>query len=238
LIGLLAVCGVALFGSRDIFTSPIWVFSLLLLGPICISALSEPPSFIPSVYYPFSRFGGWGKLAGRLLYPGWPSGVLFTLVALTLLFGVGSYHSRGAIEAKWILWAGVAAVGALIFPAALIRVFLPRVTHPFAVYIGIQAALGLLMAFSAILASINGGDFRFALAMIPTCGLLLLGGHVLYDDNILRVLCGTGIITAASFCFLLVKMREPWRKIRTLEKAAAALPSASTIDGAERATAK
>jgi hypothetical protein len=49
-------------------------------------------------------------------------------------------------------------------------------------------------------------------------------------------LIGTGLITGASFCFLLFKMRGPWREIRTLEKAAAVLPSASTIDAAERAT--
>jgi hypothetical protein len=120
----------------------------------------------------------------------------------------------------------------------LIRAFLPRAPRPFLIYIGIQAALALLVAFAAILATFNGVDFRYAIAMIPICGLLLLGSGVLQDGNILSVLVGTGLITAASFCILLFKMREPWRKMRTLEKAAAALPTASTIDGAERATAK
>ena len=238
LIGLIVLCGTAIFGSRDLFSSPTWVCSLLLLAPICIGALCEPPSFLPSIYHPFARFGGWGRFAGRLLYPGWPSGVLFTLVALAVMFAVGYYHSRAAVEAKWILWAGVAVAGAIYFPAALIRVFLPRAQHPFVVYVGIQAALALLVAFGAILHSANGVDFRFAIAMIPTCGLLLSGSEVLEDGNILRVLVGTGLITAASFCFLLIKMREPWRKIRALEMAAAALPSASTIDGADRSTAK
>jgi hypothetical protein len=236
LIGLVVLCGVVIFQGRDLYSSPLWVCSLLLLGPICIGALCEPPSFVPSIYHPFVRFGGWGKLAGRFLYPGWPSGVLFTMVPLAVMFAVGYYQSRGAVGEKWILWAGVAAAGALYFPAALIRVFLPRSQRPFVVYIGIQAALALLVAFGAILQTSNGVDFRFAIAMIPTCGLLLLGSQVLEDGNILRVLIGTGLITVASFCFLLFKMREPWRKIRTLEKAAAALPSASTIDAAERAT--
>jgi len=238
LIGLIVLGGVAIFGSRDLFSSPLWVCSLLLLGPICIGALCEPPPFVPSIYRPFARFGGWGKLAGRFLYPGWPSGVFFTLVALAVMFAVGYYHSRAAVAGEWIIWAGVAVAGALYFPAALIRVFLPRSQRPFFVYVGIQATLALLVALGAILAASNGVDFRFALAMIPTCGLLLAGSQVLEDGNILRVLIGTGLITAASFCFLLFKMREPWRKIRTLEKAAAALPSASTIDGAERATTK
>ncbi len=238
LIGLLVLCGVAIFWGRDLFTSPLWISSILLLGPICIGALCEPLAFVPSIYHPFRKFGVWGRLAGRLLYPGWPSGVLFTLVILAGMFAVAYFHSRAAVETKWILWAGVAAAGALYFPAALIRVFLPRVQRPFVVYVGIQAALGLLVALGAILETSNGVDFRFAIAMIPTCGLLLLGSHVLEDGNILRILIGTGLITAASLCFLLFKMWEPWRKIRTLEKAAVALPSASTTDGAERATEK
>lgn len=238
LIALIAMAGVAIFGGRDLFTSPLWIFTALLLAPVCVGALCEPPSFVSSVYYPFARFGGWGRLAGRILYPGWPSGVFFTLVAVTVLFAFGFYHTRGTFAAKWILWAGVAGVGALYFPAALIRVFLPRAPHPFVVYICIQAGLALVVAFSGILASYNGVDFRFALAMIPTCGLLLLASPVLEDGNILRVLFGTGLITGASLCFLLFKMREPWRQIRTLEKAAAAFASASKIDGAERATAK
>jgi hypothetical protein len=237
LIGLIAIGSVALFGSRDLLTSPLWVCSLILLAPICLGALCEPPSFLPSVYHPFGRFGGWGRLAGRFLYPGWPSGVLFTLAAVAAMLAVGLYYSR-AIEMKWILWAGVAGAGALYFPAALIQVFMPRAPRPFILYLGIQAVLGLLVAFSALMATFNGVDFRFALAMIPTCGLLFLGSNILLDENILRALSGTGLITAASFGFLLFKMREPWRKIRALEKAATALPTASTIDGAERATAK
>lgn len=238
LIGLILLGAVVLFGSRDLFRSPLVVWSLLLLGPICIGALCEPPSFVASIYRPFVRFGRWGKLAGRLLYPGWPSGVLFTMVVLAVLFAVGYYHSRASVGVTWILWAGVAVAGALFFPAALIRVFLPRAPRPFLVYLGIQAILALLVAFGAILAATNGGDFRFALAMIPTCGLLLAGSQVLEDGNILRVLIGTGLITVASFCSLLFKMWELWRKIHTLEKAAAALPSAPTIDAAERATTK
>jgi hypothetical protein len=238
LTGLVVLCGVVIFGSRDLFNSPLWVCSLLLLGPICMGALCEPPAFVPSIYRPFIRFGGWGKLAGRLLYPGWPSGVLFTLVPLAVMFTIGYYQARAAVGPKWILWAGVATAGALYFPAALIRVFLPRTPRPFLVYFGIQAALALLVAFGGSLEASYGygDDFRFALAMIPTCGLLLSGSQVLEDGNILRVLIGTGLITAASFCFLLFKMREPWRQIRTLEKAAAVLPSPSTIDAAQPAT--
>lgn len=238
LIGLMAICSVAVFGSRGLFTSPLWFCSLILLASICLGALCEPPSFIPSIYHPFARFGGWGKLAGRFLYPGWPSGVFFTLLAVAAMLAVGCYYSRPAIEMNWILWAAVAGAGALYFPAALIRVFLPRAPRPFILYLGIQAALGLLVAFSALMATFNGVDFRFAVAMIPTCGLLLLGSNILHDSNILTALTGSGLITAASFGFLLFKMREPWRTIRTLERAAAALPTASTIDGAERATAK
>ena len=239
LIGLSLVCGVAIFGSRDLFSSPLWVCSLLLLGPICIGALCESPSVVPTIYRPFVRFGGWGKLAGRFLYPGWPSGVFFTLLPLAVMFAVGYSQARAALDAKWILWAGVAVAGAFYFPVALTRVFLPRVQRPFLVYIGVQTVLALLVVLGATLAASNSGDFRFALAMIPTCGLLLTGSKVLEDGNILRVLIGNGLITAASFCFLLFKMREPWREIRTLEKAAAslALPSASTIDAAEPATA-
>jgi hypothetical protein len=161
---------------------------------------------------------------------------LFTLVPLTVMFAVGYYQARSAVGVEWILWAGVAVAGALFFPAALIRVFLPHPQRPFLIYVAIQVVLALLVVLGATVAAAKGVDFRFAIAMIPTCGLLFSGSQVLEDGNIVRVLIGTGLITAASFCFLLSKMREPWRKIHTLEKAAAALSSAPTIDAAERAT--
>ena len=238
LIGLIVLCGVAIFGRRDLLSSPLWVFSVLLLGPICIGALCEPPSFVPSIYHPFIRFGRWGKLAGRLLYPGWPSGVLFSMVPLAVMFAVAYSQSRGAVGEKWILWAGLAAAGALYFPAAFLRIFLPRSRHPFVAYLGIQTILALLVVLAASLEASNSTDFRPALAMIPTCGLLLSGSHVLDDGNILGVLIGTSLITAASLFFLLFTMRQPWREIRTLEKTAAILPLASTIDAPERATTK
>ncbi|HEX8311540.1 MAG TPA: hypothetical protein VF614_09505, partial [Chthoniobacteraceae bacterium] len=59
---------------------------VLILG-VCLDALAEQPRLIPSIYHPFARRGVAGRIAGRLLYPGWTSGVFFMLL---MLAGFGS----------------------------------------------------------------------------------------------------------------------------------------------------
>jgi hypothetical protein len=68
------------------FFEPTSVFVLLVIitVPVIFSSLSERPSILPPILKPFVLKGAAGRLAGRFLYPGWTSGLLYTL----LVFGL------------------------------------------------------------------------------------------------------------------------------------------------------
>jgi hypothetical protein len=81
--GLLVVGMLAVYHfftlSKNLIGVPITI--ALVAG---MDALSESLRTIPIVYRPFVKRGWLGRLAGRLLEPGWPSGVIF----LSVLAGV------------------------------------------------------------------------------------------------------------------------------------------------------
>ena len=222
LIALAVACGVLVLGRQSSsWAAVLWICAIVLLAPICIGALCEFPGDIPSVYRPFVKSGRLGKFAGRFLYPGWPSGFLFTVLVFACLFATGFLRAQGVTDAKWIWWAGVTVAGALYFPAAMIWTFFPRTRRPFFIYIGIQIILSLVTLLSAVLQSSNLGDIRPLIAAMPLCGLLLTGSKALTDQDFFGVFAGVSLVTATSVVFLLVKMRAPWRQMRTLEKRAA-----------------
>ncbi|RYD38669.1 MAG: hypothetical protein EOP86_00125 [Verrucomicrobiaceae bacterium] len=64
---------------------------------LMLQALLEKPVNLAPVLWPFVRKGRIGRLAGRLLYPGWPSGVIFSVTLLTGLVaarGVALWFDR------------------------------------------------------------------------------------------------------------------------------------------------
>lgn len=62
---------------------------------LIVQALLERPINLAPVLQPFARKGWLGRLAGRVLYPGWPAGVIFSLLLLLTGLGIGG----------WIVWS-------------------------------------------------------------------------------------------------------------------------------------
>src|SRR5204862_5578427 len=122
-----------------------WMYaSAIPCGWIVIEALSERTVLVPSLYYSFARRGVLGRLAGRVLYPGWASGLLFC----SLLTAIG-------LAAVWIMRTThhpltppeQADVTFLIFPLTftatvfpvLVLLLFPRVKQPMWLYVLVQA---------------------------------------------------------------------------------------------------
>jgi hypothetical protein len=238
LLGLAALAVAGIFAALHLIASPILLCALILLAPICIGALCEPPRMIASIYRPFVKFGFLGKSVGRILYPGWPSGVFFTVLLVLILLPVAFKQGRGAFAQIWIAWIGVTVAGALFLPAALIHTSMPRFRRPGVMYVLIQFACAFIAAMAALSDGFKMGDMRPIAAVIPMCGLLLVNSGALTDNNIVQILLGTSVVTAASIGLLLIKMRGPWREIRLLEKVAAALPPAPSLHAPAPRTAE
>ena len=97
-----------------------------------IQAVSEQPRPLRPVLRPFARGGFLGSMAGRLLAPGWHTGLLFGALVTTLSFAAGAIvivkegrlHGPDSRESfamfvGLLLMMGIGAVGVLAFPMGL-----------------------------------------------------------------------------------------------------------------------
>jgi hypothetical protein len=230
LLGLGLIVLLWLVGFAETFETQLFWFGAALLVPICVGALCEAPSEVPSVYRPFVRRGLAGRIAGRVLYPGWASGVWYTLLVLLAgLLPLYYLRVRATVDPQWILWGCVAGAGTLLLPAAVNHTFFARLRKPLWVFLGVQIACALLAAMSGIVYGLGAGDLRPIAATIPTAGLLLTGTGVT-EEMLPFVLTGTAFVTAISLVLLLARSRRVWRDIRAREAAAAHLGSPTPRD--------
>ena len=74
--------------------------TLLIIG---LQALLEHPVNLAAMVMPMVRRGWWGRLAGRFLYPGWPSGVnfVFFLLLAAGVFMFWRFHGQFPLRYGW-----------------------------------------------------------------------------------------------------------------------------------------
>lgn len=86
--GALMVTGLllALFSKDPVVAMWVFVPALILMLIACMDVMTEEMPRFPTVVEALARRGRFGRLAGRLLYPGWASGVWFSalLCAMTM----------------------------------------------------------------------------------------------------------------------------------------------------------
>lgn len=95
------------------------VIWFIFAAPAIGTALAEPNQLVPSVCRSFTRRGVLGRLAGRLLYPGWPSAIGFSF----LLFLIGAVFipfKPDLSDAREIATAYNAVAGSLLLPGLMV----------------------------------------------------------------------------------------------------------------------
>ncbi|MFT4177232.1 MAG: hypothetical protein QM627_11325 [Luteolibacter sp.] len=119
----------------------------LVLAPAFLRALNEPSHLLPPICQPFVKRGILGKLASRILYPGWPAGVYFTVllsaIALTVL-----YQRSSNFRDEEFLLASLSLYGAFLFPALLCQYFSKTESKRFLNYLLFLLASGGLTAIA------------------------------------------------------------------------------------------
>jgi hypothetical protein len=179
----LCVGGILLGVFGDAAQLTVWMgASILVCGWVMLEALSERTVMVPSLYTTFARRGTLGKLAGRVLYPGWASGLVFcTLImgaALAVTWIQGSAQAAPSWERdrEMIKLVAPIAFAALISPVVVLLLF-PRVKQPMWLYILVQAICALLYLIATIAAETPRLDpeqtYRW-LALLPTSTLLAI----------------------------------------------------------------
>ena len=230
-----AVIGCLVGGTDESIAWIMWMVPLMIVAGL--ESLSEQLKEHPGIYTPFVRRGLVGRLAGRVLYPGWTSGVGFVLM-LGLMFSEAACFCpvrHGTMD--WAFRLGMSAFQftmALVFPAAIMPL-MPSFKHRHWLYVGIQAVcvlitIGLMAAFD------DGRNLTAAIlhGLLPMPAMvreLLHGNGASYpwSEHLTTVACSNIVILA----LILFHGRHERRQIRALEAQAKALLTVpSTTDAA------
>jgi hypothetical protein len=205
-----------------------WIMaSSLACGWVVLEALCERTVPVPSLYHSFARRGTLGRLMGRVLYPGWASGLLFYALLMAMLAAVTaiaiSTHASGP-AGDYSLKAALVfpiAFTAVVAPVAVL-LFFPRVRQPMWLYMLVQAICALLFLIATI---IQGSTHRMELtdayrwlAPFPTSVLLALfdegenAGLLIFFSVVSLPIC------AAIVGYLAVRALREFQVIRGLER--------------------
>jgi hypothetical protein len=166
--GFAVIAAIASFPREELGT-----VLLLFCAPAIAIAVTEPLQLLPPICRPFLRFGTAGKLAGRFLYPGWPSGVLFSGVLIALAGAVVFQHLHSGGTPGWAFDSKFTVVflgtlGTLLMPGLLIRLLPRRIPRTFTLYVlfvGILTATAI--GLSIVAEELEDRSFMWAFAWIP-----------------------------------------------------------------------
>ncbi|MFZ4763444.1 MAG: hypothetical protein ACOYMN_00720 [Roseimicrobium sp.] len=153
-----------------------WLLSAAVVwGWATVEALTERTVLVPRVYHAFARRGLLGRLAGRVLYPGWASGFVFACLLMVLVFGVFSLYGGVTNYASFAV-SFVLGFTAVVAPVIVLLAF-KKAKQPIWIYLLVQALCGLVFIIANIIAHFPNTrevDVMQWLAPIPMSALLAL----------------------------------------------------------------
>lgn len=183
---------------------------------VCVTAMCENTADMPGLYRPWAQRGVLGRLAGRLLYPGCETAILYTVVvsgiAVSLPALFGDSLNPGSTKAE--LATGLAIVMALVFPALIFAWFNVKESARFLVYILVHAVC--LLAYSLVDNFSSNHGTESVLCFFPTCALVhLTDNSAHHAEGVLRCLAVTAVIMALLFT---IRIAKSFRWISHLER--------------------
>ncbi len=178
-LGMLVLLAVAGW-LAEIPREPMAVLLLLVGVPAAVIALTEPLQLLPPICRPFLRFKGAGKFAGRFLYPGWPTGVLFT--GLMIAATVAVLYSRPGIARGYVSTAEtfttimmLSTIGTLLLPALIVRLFGRKIRATLGFYVLFVVLLvAAAVSLGAIMSETRNDDYIWLFSWIPPVQINLI----------------------------------------------------------------
>lgn len=157
--------------------------------PAIMIALTESAPLVQTVCKPFVKRGRFASVLGWLLYPTWPSGIVYAvLLGLLGILAIGCatvfHNSSTWDEDEMIVISSL--FGGMLFPAVW-QVFLfrgdgQRIAHYLLLLVGSFIMLGVLAALSG---SMNNGDFLWFFAWNPLAFIAMNGQNTASDTTLL-----------------------------------------------------
>ncbi len=217
---LLAAIGLYLDEDMIVpFVIAIGSFFVVAWDGIC-----RPVSDSPPVYDAFVRLGIFGRVAGRLFYPGWLPAIAFSLVTLGIFIGV-VWQLDGLLPPKAFILLFL-VVGAYLVPFAVI-LYTPMVRQRYGrLMLLFQLCLGLLMILLYLIDENTKLHTTLAASWSPTSVLFLemLDEGIIgdYDAHPYRsvFLIASAITTALALLAILIKAIPQSRTVTAMERKA------------------
>ena len=216
LIALLGVVVAIIGGACD---AGEWaVPGVVLLVWASFEALTEQTSHVPSLYAPWVARGPLTRLAGRLLYPGWATGLLCTFIMLILVSGAElMFDSRPRSEELRPLITGLIFWFAMITPVAVL-VLMPGVKYRGAIYFIVQLFCAFLFIGTRVINDSRGSVTALIDSFTPsTAAMALMSGLSSSDNHWAFFPLFTLPIGGCIALFLFIKARKEFRLIREME---------------------
>ena len=174
----------------------------LIVLPALILAVSEPFQLLPSTTEPFLRRGTAGRLSGRLLYPGWPSGILYGFTLMALAGAVFILH-RSLFDTNYRIWL-LSMVSMFFFPVVILGLF-PKVKSRFGLYLLVLVVSFVAPTAAEIVAKAMPGEshsFLWAFCWLPSGLNSLVPQGVALEGvvwNVAVILTATYVILSLAF---------------------------------------
>lgn len=158
--------GLGMTGEAEFLWMP-----LILVIPICVDGLARPWNPVPGNFLPLVRWKTIGQWASAALLPGWPSGFVFTVLALSG-YGVVLAAAGQLSDPEQGGLAFAALAGSLLMPLAVIRLFLPNVRNTGVAYFVIQLSVFIFTMITILFNELFNLHIEGLLAVFPLSTLL------------------------------------------------------------------
>jgi hypothetical protein len=188
-LGIGGACCFGNFPDRDTATFMAMFLGMGLVLP-AIQALCERPANFAPVLQPFVKRGLPGRLAGRLLYPGWHTGLWFALLLLVVSSGIFTWLLLDMMASRRAMMGGFSfyddyrvalflsvtcgCLGILIAPLVLWRLLKGLEKWDFWRWLLVLIAAGAFHLVVSLMASRTSPRMMFANYVLPTGGLFVL----------------------------------------------------------------
>ncbi|WP_377047547.1 hypothetical protein [Roseibacillus persicicus] len=205
---------------------PAWLLAFFLLAMVSLDFFTEDSEYPSVVLRPFLRFGPLGRVAARLLAPGWGTGTLFHLFLIALLIGISLLMGDELRDfSRYEMW-GVLGVftGMLYLPHAVVQLIQKRIANRMVAYLSLSMLLFGLIPLLLLLNDI--GDVKmvtWVFCFIPHVQVLLTD----YTSDKICILIAW-VSAAAYILACLISAGRPLHKLTELEREELEIPDPNT----------
>lgn len=198
-LGIGGACCFGKFPDRD--TAPVMAM-MLGMGMVlpAIQAICERPANYAPVLQPFVRRGPAGRLAGRVLYPGWHTGLVFALLILLVASGLAFWHfwvmlnlRRGVMvyeffdEYRLMILASSfgGCIGLVIMPLVAWRIFKGLAKWDFWRWLLVLLVAGVFHFVVTLTAYRTSSKVMFASYLLPSGCLFVAPAAEIYAEEVM-----------------------------------------------------